>query len=261
MIVAPKEISNILRKYGKTEVKGNKILSDMRLFLKLNVSEDYLYELMENEILVPAKPSSTMGEYLFNVCEKNLRNIPTLVTTSGEEVVKVLATYPSGMGFEEIEGISKLYPLLIMLLSGAKRSIDIINPYYTEIGFQKVANALIQASLRNVEIRLVSRSVANTNRKPIPDVEYLNFIKLLKEKGNSNHIHPRIFGKEGAESKKINLHAKVICVDNKTVYLGSANITGASLMTNLEIGVLLTSEPAKEVHELFERAWENSVKV
>ena len=261
MIVQPREISDILRRYGSTEVKGNKILSDMRLSLKLNVSEDYLYELMEKEILIPAKPSSSMGGYLFNVCEENLSKVPALVLTSEEEYVKVLATYPSGIGFEEIDGVSKLYPLLIMLLSGAKRSIDIINPYYTEIGSQKVANALIQASLRDVEIRLISRSVAKTSKKPIPDKEYSNFIKHLEEKGNSNHIHPRIFGKEGDESKKINLHAKVICVDSATAYLGSANITGPSLMTNLEIGVLLRSEPAKSVHKLFERAWENSIKV
>ena len=64
MIVQPREISDILRRYGSTEVKGNKILSDMRLSLKLNVSEDYLYELMEKEILIPAKPSSSMGGYL-----------------------------------------------------------------------------------------------------------------------------------------------------------------------------------------------------
>ncbi len=261
MIIEARKISDILSLYLGTEVKGARILSELRQRIHYAIPESYLYELMEQGILEPVKISRPVSEYTFRIRNEYLAYAPTLSVNNQERCVKILATFPRGIGFEEIEGISKLYPQLIMLLSGAMRSIDIINPYYTEKGSQKMSNALVQASLKGIKIRIVGRSSYDKYGNIYPPNKYLSMVNYLKESGAPENIAARIFGSNEAEKGEFNLHAKAICVDDSKCYIGSANLTGPSLESNLEIGVLLESYQAIPVHKLFCNAWKNSIEI
>lgn len=261
MLIESKKISELLRLYVGTEVKGVKLLSDLRENLSSAIPESYLYELMEQGVLEPIKVSRPVGNYLFKIRSENLVLAPPLSIKNHENSVKILATYPRGVGFEEIDGVSKLYPQLIMLLSGAKHSIDIINPYYTEKGSQKVSNALVQATLKGIKIRMVSRSSPSPDGLLQPTKDYLRLVNFLKEQGAPMNIEAKIFGSPDLVKGDLHLHAKAICVDGSRCYVGSANLTGPSLDSNLEIGVLLGSDQAISVYKLFCIAWKNSVRV
>ena len=261
MIIESRKVSDILSLYLGTEVKGVKILSDLRERIHHSIPESYLSELMGQGILEPVKVSRSVSEYTFRIRTEHLAFVPAFSVNHRERCVKILATYPRGIGFEEITGISKLYPQLIMLLSGAVRSIDIINPYYTEKGSQKVSNALVQASLKGIKIRMVGRSSSDKYGIIYPPREYLSMVNYLKKRGYPENIDARIFGTNEVEKGEFNLHAKAICVDGNRCYIGSANLTGPSLESNLEIGVLLESYQAISVHKLFCNAWKNSIEI
>ncbi len=261
MLIEPKKVSDILSLYVGTEVKGVRILTDLRQNLGSAIPESYLYELMELGILEPIKVSRPVGNYLFRIRTENLAFIPTLSVKRQGKCVKILATYPRGIGFEEIEGVSKLYPQLIMLMSGATHTIDIINPYYTERGSQKISNALVQASLKGIKIRMVSRSSPSPNGIIYPTKDFLKLVNFLKERGIPGNIEAKIFGSNDLGKGEFHVHAKAICVDGNKCYIGSANLTGPSLESNLEIGVLLDSDQAISVYRLFCIAWKNSVKI
>ncbi len=261
MAIESKKVFEIIILYAGMEVKGEKILSDLRQQLDFGIPESYLYELMEQDILEVVKVSRPVTNYLFRIKTENLAHIPEIPINYQENRMKILATYPRDLGFEKIDGIFKLYPQIIILLSQAKRSIDIINPYYTEKGSQKVSNALLQASLKGIKIRMISRSSSNKNKIIYPTRNYITLVNFLKNKGIPENIEARIFGKNNIEETEINVHAKAICVDSNKCYIGSANITGPSLESNLELGVLLDSKQAILVHKLFCTAWENSIKI
>lgn len=259
MLPDPRKISDLLALYGDTEVVGHKILSDLRKELGIKIPESYLYELTGQGVLTAVKVSRPVSNYIFRVQHENLALVKIPEVRPTGHPVKILATYPKGIGFEEIEGVSKLYPQLIMLLAGAKHSIDILNPYYTGRGSEKIANALVQATLKGVKIRIVSRSDRDENIATLKNYE--DFVAFLNENGKPENIQARIFGTSNPDKSSFQLHAKVTCVDGNRCYVGSANITGPALETNLEIGVLLTSTEAKVVHNLFRKAWINSVKI
>ena len=261
MLVESRKVSDILSSYKDIEVKGVRILSDLRQNLGSGISESYLYDLMEQGILEPVKVSRPVSNYLFKIKMENLAFVPALLVGSQENSVKVLATYPQGIGFEEIEGVSKLYPQLIMLLSGAAHFIDIINPYYTEKGTRKVANALAQASLKGIKIRIVSRSAIGPNGNITSTEDYSRLVNFLKERGTPENIQAKIFGTNKFGKGEFHLHAKAICVDGNRCYIGSADLTGPALESNLEIGILLGSAQAKIVYRLFCLAWKNGVRI
>ena len=261
MIIEPKKVSDILCLHLGTEVKGVRILTELRQNIDSAIPESYLYELMEQGILEPVKVSRPVSNYLFRIRTENLALVPALSINHQEKSVKILATYPREIGFEEIEGVFKLYPQLIMLLSGATHSIDIINPYYTERGSQKISNALVQASLKGIKVRIVSRPSSKKDGIIYPTKDYVRLVNFLKERGVPGNIEARIFCSNKVEKREFNVHAKAICVDGSKCYIGSANLTGPSLESNLEIGVLLKSDQAISVYRLFCIAWKNSIRI
>ncbi|MFQ5906248.1 MAG: phosphatidylserine/phosphatidylglycerophosphate/cardiolipin synthase family protein, partial [bacterium] len=73
----------------------------------------------------------------------------------------------------------------------------------------------------------------------------------------------RDFSKRDVESGRLTyaLHSKIVLVDGSHCYIGSANVTQASLRMNLEIGVVLHGKSVEQVQTLTEQIWEVSVPV
>lgn len=62
-----------------------------------------------------------------------------------------------GLVFENIRGITPLYPDLCRLMIDSKREIYITNPFFDYQGRRKVLTYLIAAAKRGVKIKIVSK--------------------------------------------------------------------------------------------------------
>lgn len=99
-----------------------------------------------------------------------------------------------------------------------------------------------------VEHVLVLRSLENPKADDYP-IGYDSIKDWLKENKIRvfNYSIPRIEGK-GRET----FHAKVLLCDQKTAYLGSSNMTSASIFHSMEMGVALSGRAAADVAVVIE---------
>ncbi len=122
---------------------------------------------------------------------------------------------------------------LLALIGRAKRSIDV---YAEEVQDAAVENALAAAQKRSAQVRLISNEGDSSNTRGLA---------LLTGAGVQVHL-----------LKSPYIHAKLIVVDGTMAFVGSENISTASLDRNRELGVLLSDHSAiKRLESVFERDW------
>lgn len=110
---------------------------------------------------------------------------------------------------------------LLRLIAGARHTLDV---YAEVIQDRKIDAALMAAARRGVRVRVVTTGMGDA--------------ALLARKG----IHVVV-------RKKPYIHAKVIVVDNKTLFIGSENLSTTSLDHNREVGLILSDRSAIRVVE------------
>lgn len=125
---------------------------------------------------------------------------------------------------------------LLALIQGAHHRLDI---YALAVTDQRILKALMQQ--RSVKIRILISATAPT----VPT-------KKLCRRGIAVH-----------QLRSLTQHAKVLYRDaldvNRLAYLGSANLTYASLSLNREAGILFSDAPAlQQLHTYFEQDWKQS---
>jgi phosphatidylserine/phosphatidylglycerophosphate/cardiolipin synthase-like enzyme len=109
-------------------------------------------------------------------------------------------------------------PLLISLIDKAKHKLDIASPWIT---VTDITDRLKKAQERNVQVKVLARQI-DENKTDI-------FYDLI-----ANDIDV---------TTDNDLHAKMLIVDQQEMFLGSANLSGRSLTTNLEVGIHTTDPP------------------
>lgn len=76
-------------------------------------------------------------------------------------------------------------------------------------------------------------------------------VRQIRAAWPRNCVKPRIYSWINEENEASKLHAKVILVDERDLLVTSANLTGAGMETNLELGVRLQGETARNCAEHF----------
>ncbi len=115
----------------------------------------------------------------------------------------------------------EILPKLLEMIDKAEKTILIASPWIWSI--KEIEDKLTQVKdERNVSIRILTRSGR--------DDEY--------HKETIRGFHKRKFVIETAD----HLHAKIVIVDNKELYIGSANLVAPSMNRNLEAGIC-TNDP------------------
>ena len=109
-------------------------------------------------------------------------------------------------------------PLLIALIDKANHKLDIASPWIT---VSDITERLKKAQARNVQVKVLARQI-DENKTDI-------FYDLI-----ANDIDV---------TTDNDLHAKMLIVDQQEMFLGSANLSGRSLTTNLEVGIHTTDTP------------------
>lgn len=146
------------------------------------------------------------------------------------------------------EGLSRKFKdldyLIRKLLSSSQDSALIIAPYLTPNGIDLIKDSIFISASRGSWIRIVTSDLENRgsfNRLAI---------QRLIDGDNGEIIRSRLRILRGAKDLSILLHSKIIVVDSKAGYLGSANISFSAFEKNFEVGVELSQSQASSIDNL-----------
>ncbi|MHB1098567.1 MAG: phospholipase D-like domain-containing protein [Burkholderiales bacterium] len=140
------------------------------------------------------------------------------------------------------------------MVSAACRRVVVMTPFLDVKGATWLQE-LFSAAKPGVEQVLILRTLESPKREDYP-VGYDNIASWLKDRGVRvmNYSLPRsnTFGRE-------TFHAKVVLCDSGTAYLGSSNMTSASLEHSMEMGVALKGRAAADVAVVVEAVMKAAV--
>lgn len=140
------------------------------------------------------------------------------------------------------------------MVSAAISRVVVMTPFFDRKGAIWLQE-LFSASKPGVERVLILRTLESPKREDYP-VGYDDIASWLKDGGVRvmNYSLPRsnTFGRE-------TFHAKVVLCDRDTAYLGSSNMTSASLEHSMEMGVALKGRAAADVAVVLEAVMKAAV--
>jgi phosphatidylserine/phosphatidylglycerophosphate/cardiolipin synthase-like enzyme len=130
----------------------------------------------------------------------------------------------------------------LRLLNQAEKTIDIYQQDFSDI---EIARAVAGAAKEGVKVRLLM-SPCGISEKIDQSIPAQN---LIKKEGGKVKL-----------SEKVQIHAKVIIVDGKEMYVGSCNFYPPSIDGTREMGVLIKNpKQIKIVQDRFNADWAKSV--
>lgn len=133
------------------------------------------------------------------------------------------------------------------LVSGAQRRVVVMTPFLDARGADWLCQ-LFDSVRDGVQRLLVLRTLENPQRSDYP-IGYARAASRLREAGVEvfNYSIPR-----ADASGRETFHAKVVLCDSDSAYVGSSNLTAASLEHSMELGILLSGRAALKVAEVME---------
>lgn len=131
------------------------------------------------------------------------------------------------------------------MVRAAQRRVVVMTPFFDSTGAAWLQELLSYVAA-DVELTLILRSLEDVSRRDYP-TGFDVIVPWLKKQGVNvfNYSIPRI-NHGGRET----FHAKVILCDRRIAYLGSSNVTAASLEHSMEMGVVLQGRAAADVAEV-----------
>lgn len=132
------------------------------------------------------------------------------------------------------------------MVRAAQRQVVVMTPFFDSTGAVWLQELLSHVSY-GVGRTLILRSLEDSTRKDYP-FGFDSISPWLKSQGVQvfNYSIPRLEG--GRET----FHAKAVLCDRSSVYLGSSNLTAASLKHSMEMGVVLQGRAAASVAEIID---------
>lgn len=132
------------------------------------------------------------------------------------------------------------------MVRAARRRVVVMTPFFDSAGAAWLQELLSYVS-PGVERTLILRSLEDNTRKDYP-FGFDAISRWLKAQDIRvfNYSIPRMDG--GRET----FHAKAVLCDRSAAYLGSSNVTAASLLHSMEMGVVLEGRAAADVAEVID---------
>lgn len=135
---------------------------------------------------------------------------------------------------------------ILSIVDTARSEVIVVSPYF--VPGERGMAAFRKLVARGVKVRVLTNSLAATDAA-IVHIGYAKYRKPLLEMGvEINELRPDHPADEGARlrvlgSSKASLHAKVLIIDRKTLFVGSFNVDQRSSLENTEMGLEIDSEP------------------
>ena len=180
--------------------------------------------------------------------------------TGQDDVVEFVATLPGG--FEPTSALVRSIPDIASTIRNqvfdADSSVRIANPYFDPS--LELVSDLASLPHRGVETQLLTRETADEEGDTRTT---LNKMWDLIDKDYRDNFEVRDLYRwdEKQGSQAFATHAKIVIVDDRVCYVGSANLTDTSLSTNFEFGVVVEGDMVKEAAKVFDEVFEYSHQV
>ncbi len=157
------------------------------------------------------------------------------------------------------------------LLNNAKHYVKLSLPFPEEAIIVHFASRLRELSKRNVKTQVLTREVFAPPSET--DYHYLTLIKSLMRMwdicgayGNGQMFEIRDFHQSMTSNELRRLHyesthAKIIVVDGRECYVGSAEFRINSLYNNFELGFLVGGNITKQIETLYDLVWRHAKPV
>lgn len=221
--------------------------------------ESYETDLMESRFTIDAARARQVLERTresIRILAAHEERVPT--TT-----VIPLVTFPDDPAFSGTTTASfGMDGLLSTLASQIKRcdsEIVLLSPFFEGEGFGRLADVLLDALDRGVELTIVTRYLSDTDSHNHHVIQ--SFMDRVEEEGVTSRVSlvdytiwddsiPVEERTQGGENPLFTLHAKVMLFDSRAAYVGSANVTDYGFDRYLELGVLLEGAKVTPFREL-----------
>lgn len=232
-----------------------------RQFLQCDVvqRESYETDLVDSRFTIDAAQTRQVLERTreaIRILAAHHDRVPTTTVTP-------LITFPDDPAFEATTAASfGMDGLLSTLASQIKRcdsEIVLLSPFFEGEGFGRLADVLLDALERGVELTIVTRYLSDTDSHNYHVIK--SFMDRVAEQGVTSHVSlvdytvwddstPVEERTQDGENPRFTLHAKVMLFDSRAAYVGSANVTDYGFDRYLELGVLLEGAKVTPFREL-----------
>jgi len=153
-----------------------------------------------------------------------------------------------------VRRINRVLPMIVGLsefleefVCSARENMRVIMPYLSGLAGYLFAKCL--GSLKRLKfIRLITEENEGNIYTLERLKEYLSNLEVI--------YATRYIERKGVKVKVEGAHAKVIVVDEKYAMIGTFNLTEVHLLTNYDIGVLITGEAVTAITRIFDTLWE-----
>ncbi|WP_255194684.1 phospholipase D-like domain-containing protein [Natronobeatus ordinarius] len=232
-----------------------------RQFLQCDVvqRESYGTDLVETRFRVDATRTRQVLEHAresIRILAAHQERVPTTTVTP-------LITFPDDPAFSATTAASfGMDGLLSTLASKIKRcdsEIILLSPFFEGEGFGRLADVLLDALERGVELTIVTRYLSDTDSHNYHVIQ--SFMDRVAEQEVASRVSlvdytvwddsiPMEKRTQDGENPRFTLHAKVMLFDSQAAYVGSANVTDYGFDRYLELGVLLEGAKVTPFREL-----------
>lgn len=168
-----------------------------------------------------------------------------------EKKVDLLWTIPhqlvSALPLDITSEYNYLYSWIQEIILSSCERIVFIAPYFSESGIRQLITSI--RAINDFKEGMIIDFLVNDIQE-VNNSRAFTFLKASLQLKNNNKI--RIFEPKEKEDNKLWFHAKLLLVDNKRGYLGSANYSGRGMSSQFELGVPLTEHQTKSLFKLID---------
>lgn len=187
-----------------------------------------------------------------------LQEVGAIENESSEPTIELTGTFPPAMGTRPLPQVRPLSDDIRRLFFDADSVVRIANPYFDPT--PSVVGDIASLSNRGVKTKILTRETESASRNLR---SALNTLHEKIEPSNRHSLQVRDCYESDDETGKqaYATHAKIAIADDDLCYIGSANLTGHSLTSNFELGVLLRGESVAIAIDIFDAVFDFSRRV
>lgn len=147
------------------------------------------------------------------------------------------------------DSIGSLVVNLLDLIQQAESELVILNPFFSDQGYDQIGAPICDATARGVDITIITKSLTYGGTTQNERVVRQLFQDDDTVPGNLT-LYEYVLDENPDEEHPPTIHAKLTITDGERAYLGTANMTHRGLVENLELGVIFEDDNVGELLEL-----------
>ena len=138
-----------------------------------------------------------------------------------------------------------LFDIINMIFSATK-TITILSPYIEEDGIRYLGEILKTKLNRSIDVKIIARELSMSSLRTD---KLISWIKLNLSQYSNFSLYDYHHTSPGGHVNST-CHGKVVAVDNKIAYVGSADVRHRAFNLNFEIGTIHTGYVARAISSL-----------